>query len=199
MRLRRELLAAAFLFVLHTAASAQSLEIGGHVASSQWGEFDGTDIGVGARVTFKPVPLIGVDAELTWYPGDFPPDGIPFSRGRMEGMFGATVGPRMTGFRPFVKAAGGFLNITPTDRPFPCIAIYPPPLSCQMASGDTLPAFELGGGVELDATARTFIRADVTARLLKYPGPTLDRDFERHDDAFFAGALRFTIGGGFRF
>ncbi|MEO6408378.1 MAG: hypothetical protein ABIO45_06440, partial [Burkholderiaceae bacterium] len=98
------------LFVAPATVAAQSLEVGVHLASSQWSEFDGTDIGGGGRLTWKPMPILGVDAEVTWYPGDFPPDGIPFTANRVEGMFGVTVGPRLTGFRPFAKAAGGFMK-----------------------------------------------------------------------------------------
>ena len=51
----------------------------------------------------------------------------------------------------------------------------------------------------MNATARTFLRVDVADRILKYPGPTFDANFERRDEGFFGHALRFTIGGGVRF
>ena len=103
--------------------------------------------------------MVGVDADVTWYPSDFP-DRIAFSRSRVEGLFGVTVGPRMNRVRPFAKAAAGFLKVGATPGAFACIAIFPPPLDCALAGGDTLPAYEIGGGVEIDATSRTFIRAD---------------------------------------
>ena len=59
------------LVLAAVTASAQSFEASVHLASSQWSEFDGTDLGVGGRLTWKPSPMIGVDADLTWYPGDF--------------------------------------------------------------------------------------------------------------------------------
>lgn len=68
-----------------------------------------------------------------------------------------------------------------------------------MAGGRTLPAYEIGGGVDVQATARTFVRADVADRILKYPGPTFDSHFDVRDDGFLGHALRFTIGGGIRF
>ena len=116
-------------------------------------------------------------------PSDFP-DRIAFSRDRLEGLFGVTVGPRMHRVRPFAKAAAGFLKVGATPGAFACIAIFPPPLNCALAGGDTLPAFEIGGGVEIDATSRAFIRADVTDRILKYPGPTFDSNFEVRDEGF---------------
>ena len=178
--------------------SAQSFEASAHFAASQWSEFDGNDLGFGGRLTWKPSSLIGVDADLTWYPSDFP-DRIAFTGNRFEGLFGVTVGPRLSRVRPFAKASAGFLNVGETPGPFACIAIFPPPLSCVLAGGDTLPTYEIGGGLEIDATARTFIRADVTDRILRYPGPTLDDDFQIREDGFFGHALRFTIGAGLRF
>ena len=170
-----------------------------HFAASQWSEFDGTDLAVGGRLTWKPAPLIGVDADLTWYPSDFPSESIAFSGHRFEGLFGVTVGPQLHRVRPFVKAAAGFLRASEAPAPFACIAIFPPPLSCLMAAGETMPAFELGGGVEVATTPTTFLRVDVSDRILEYPGPTFTRDFERIDDAFFGHALRFTIGAGIKF
>ncbi len=157
-------------------ARAQSFEAGAFVAGARWSEFDGNDPGVGGRFTWKARPLIGIDAELTWYPSDFP-KGIAFTRSRVEGLFGATVGPRLARLRPFAKVAAGFLKVGATPGAFACIAIFPPPLNCALAGGDTLAAYDIGGGVEVDATARTFLRVDVTDRILKYPGPTFDPNF----------------------
>jgi hypothetical protein len=145
-----------------------------------------------------PSSMIGLDADLTWYPSDFPAD-FAFTGSRIEGLFGATIGPRVNRVRPFAKAAAGVLKAGATPRPFPCVAIFPPPLNCALAAGATLPAFEIGGGLEVDATTRTFIRVDVADRILRYPGPTFDSNFEIRDEGFLGHALRITIGGGLRF
>jgi hypothetical protein len=178
-------------------ASAQSFEATVHLASSQWSEFDGTDIGGGARLTFKPAPMIGIDADLTWYPGEFPPDGVPFTGNRVEGFFGVTAGPRLAGFRPFAKVTGGFMKVGEADEPFVCLAIFPPTLNCVMG-GQTLPAIEVGGGLELLPTGHAILRFDVTDRILKYPGPALSNR-ELKDADFWGHALRLTIGAGWRF
>ena len=185
--------------VVPTQSAAQSFAVGGHFTSSRWSEFEGADNGFGGRVTWMPSSSIGIDADLTWYPSDFEPDGVPFSQRRFEGLFGATIGPRLNAVRPFAKASAGFLNVGPTGGAFACIAIFPPPLACALAGGDTLPAFEIGGGVEIDAASRYFFRADITDRILKYPGPTLTPDFEVNDEGFFGHALRITLGAGLRF
>ena len=179
-------------------AAAQSFEAGGVVAMSQWSEFDGTDVGFGGRFTYKPSPLVGIDAELLWYPSDFA-ERVAFSRSRFEGLFGATVGPQLDRVRPFAKVAAGFLNVGKTPGAFACIAIFPPPLACVLANGKTLPAYEIGGGIDVGVTANTFIRADITDRMLQYPGPTLSSDFETRDEGFLGHAVRFTVGAGLRF
>jgi len=181
-----------------SSARAQSFQADVHFSSAQWSEFDGSDNGIGGRVTWQPAPMFGVDADLTWYPSDFP-DRIAFTRNRLEGLFGATIGPRINRVRPFAKAAAGFLKVGATPGAFACITIFPPPLNCALAGGDTLAAFEIGGGVEIDATSRTFIRGDISDRILRYPGPTFDSNFEIRDDGFLGHALRLTLGGGIRF
>jgi hypothetical protein len=187
-----------FLFVAIPHADAQSIEAGVHLAMSQWSEFDGTDLGIGGRFTWKPSALIGIDADLAWYPAEFPPDAISFSDGRFEGLFGVTAGPRLGRVRPFGKLAAGFLRTAGTQERIICIAIFPPPLNCLMAADQTMPAIEFGGGVEIDATDRTFVRVDAGARMLQYPGPAIvDRDVR--DEDFWGTGLRFTIGAGFRF
>ena len=143
--------------------------------------------------------MIGVEADLTWYPSDFQQESAPFSRQRVEGLFGATIGPRLNGVRPFAKASAGFLKVSPTTGAFACIAIFPPPLACLLAGGDTLPAFEIGGGIEADAGSRYFFRADVTDRILKYPGPTFDSNFEIRDEGYLGHALLLTLCAGVLF
>lgn len=180
-------------------AFAQAVQVDAHVTSSKWSEFDSADNGFGGRVTFKPISMIGLEADATWYPGEYEPDGVAFSRNRFEGLLGVTVGPKIDRIRPFAKLSAGFLKVGATPGAFACIAIFPPPLNCSLAGGDTLPAYEIGGGVEFDATQRFFIRGDISDRILKYPGPTFDRNFEVQNEGFFGHAVRFTLGAGIKF
>jgi Outer membrane protein beta-barrel domain len=196
MMMLRFVAVTAFVLATVVPAASQSFEVGAHVAAANWSEFDDVDMGVGGRFTWKPMPLIGLDADVTWYPGD---QLGQFSRYRFEGLFGVTVGPKIDRVRPFVKAAAGFLEVAGTTGAFACIAIFPPPLPCALAGGDTLSAYEIGGGAEVDITPATFFRADVTSRILNYPGPTFDRDGGVRLDGFAGQALRFTFGGGLRF
>jgi hypothetical protein len=181
-----------------STARAQSFELGAHLVGSQWSEFKGTDLGVGGRLTWKPTTTVGLDAEFNWYPGEFPDTTIPFSSRRIEGLVGVNAGPRINRLRPFVRAAAGVLH-TADNGPFACIAIFPPPLACLMAAGDTLPAFDIGGGIDVSMSRNTFLRFDAGDRILKYPGPTFGPADEISEDGFFGHAFRFTLGGGWRF
>ncbi|HJU42531.1 MAG TPA: hypothetical protein VJ691_06930 [Vicinamibacterales bacterium] len=195
MRLR---LAFVLSLVVSSYAAAQSFEAAIHIPVAQWSEFDGNDVGIGGRVTWRPSTLIGVDADLAWYPSDFPGDTIAFSGNRLEGLFGVTAGPQIDRVRPFAKVAGGFLRSSETPEVFPCITIFPPPLICLMAAGHTLPAFEIGGGVQFDVTSRTFARADVSGRWLRYPGPSFRSFPTVRVDNFWGSGLRIALAGGIR-
>ncbi len=191
-------LLAAFL-VSSSTAQAQSFDLGAHVVGAHWSEFDGVDFGIGGRFAWKPVPIIGVETEFNWYPTEFPGEGTTFSGDRLEGIVALTAGPRLGRLRPFVRAGVGFLKSTEAPGPFACIAIFPPPLSCLLAAGLTMPTFEIGGGVEISTPGSTFIRFAASDRILKYPGPTLGPADEVSEDGFFGHAFKFTLGGGWRF
>ena len=150
------------------------------------------------RLSWHPVEVVGIESEVNLYPGDFP-DQRPFSRGRVEGLFGVTVGPRFDRVRPFARLRSGFLSVREAPRPLVCIAIFPPPLSCDLASGRTLAVFDIGGGVEVFATRTVFVRVDAGDRLLKYSGPVIDNNHTRQDGSFFGHDFRFAAGVGLRF
>src|SRR5688572_3347723 len=161
------------------------------------GEFDAPDIGVSGRVAWRPMPLIGAEAEVGFYPGDFP-DRAAFSRSRVEGFFGVTAGPELGRIRPFVKVRPGFFTFREAPEPFPCILIFPPPLACRLGSGLTSFALDLGVGAEVLVTPRTFVRMDLGDRLMRYPGPVFLRSGVR-SQGFFGHDFRLGVGGGLRF
>ena len=175
------------LLISASVARAQSFDLGAHLVGSRWSEFKGTDLGIGGRFGWKPVPIVGIETEVNWYPRGFPDERAAFSGHRLEGVLALTAGPRLGRVRPFVRAGGGFLKSSPAPAPFACIAIFPPPLACLMAAGQTMPVFDLGGGVEVSTSQATFLRFDASDRILKYPGPT------------FGHAFRFSLGAGWRF
>lgn len=176
----------------------RQFQAGIHVAVVNSSEFDTTDVGVGGLLSWTPGGWFGVDAELTFYPSDFA-DAPVFSASRVEGLFGVTAGPRMGLIRPFLKFRPGFVRFAEAPEPFPCIAIFPPPLACQLAIGHTGFALDMGGGLEIRTTPNTFVRVDASDRAVKYPGPVIETDGTVQDESFFSHDFRFQISGGLRF
>ena len=185
------------IFVSSAAAvSAQErFDASGQIVVAHSSEFDANDTGVGGRFAWHPAALIGAEAEMNVYPRGFP-SASSFSRSRIEGLFGVTVGPRFARVRPFAKLRPGFLAFR--GQPVACILIFPPPLSCVLAGGRTVFAFDAGGGVELFPTERTVVRVDVGDRMLKYPGPSF-RNGRAAADSFFSHDFRLSAGAGLRF
>jgi len=165
------------------------------VASS---EFDATDNGVSVLAAWRPTGMLGAEAEVAFYPSDFP-DVPAFSSHRIEALFGISEGPLVRKMRPFGKARAGFVSFSEAPQPFACILIFPPPLSCALAAGKTVFAVDLGGGIEIYPTAGTFVRVDVSDRAVRYPGTVLDLGGRVRNDPFFSHDLRIAIGGGVRF
>ena len=179
-------------------SSAARFEVGAQVASTKSSQFDDTDTGLGGRISWHPAGWVAAEAEINGYPGNFPGQ-RPFSRGRMEGLFGATVGRSLGRMRPFGKLRPGFVMFRESSEPFACILIFPPPLACALASGRTLLALDVGGGVEVSATPKTFVRVDAGDLMMKYPGPVFEAASRQRQDAFFSHNFRFAAGVGWRF
>lgn len=178
-------------------SSADRFQLGGQIASAMSAEFDSTDVGLGGRVAWSPVALLGIEAEVTLYPAAFP-DPTAFSRSRWEGLFGVTVGLQFDRVRPFARLRPGFVTFREASEPLACILIFPPPLACTLAAGATLFAFDVGGGVEVLVTRKTFVRVDAGDRLLRYSRPAIVSSTARND-GFFSHDFRFAAGGGLRF
>lgn len=184
-----------------SVASAQDtrFELGVQVASTHSWQFDAGDAGIGGRAAWRPSSLLGIEAELNLYPRGFP-DRRPFSRTRVEGLFGVTAGVTLGRVRPFARLRPGFVDVHASPEPFACIRIYPPPLTCELAGGRTLFALDAGGGVDVALTRRTFVRFDVGDRLVRYPGPVFESNPRRiRERPFFGHDFRFATGAGLGF
>ncbi len=178
--------------------AASQFQVGIHLAVVNSSEFDKSDVGVGGLLSWRPRGVFGADSEVTFYPFDFADDPA-FSSSRIEGLFGVTIGPRVGRIRPFAKFRPGFVRFAEAPEPFACIAIFPPPLACQLAAGHTAFALDIGGGVEFQRSGNSFLRIDAGDRAVKYPGPVIDTDGTVQDESFFSHDFRFQIGGGLRF
>ena len=195
----RVLAALLVLSALPAAAQpAQRVAASAHVAAASIPEFEGSDLGVGGRLAWHADDLLAFEGELTIFPGEYPENTAAFSRRRVEGLFGVTAGRRFGLLRPFAKFRAGFLDVQAVEQQRVCILIFPPPLACTLAAGRTLPAFDIGGGVEVDV-ARGLLRFELGDRLLKYPGPAAVESGVRQEESFFGHGLRFAAAVGARF
>jgi hypothetical protein len=175
-----------------TVAAAQDFQVGAQLGWARSERFDASELGFGGRLSWHPLALVGVESEFNLYPAEFP-DRFPFRGRRVEGLFGATVGPRLDRLRPFGRLRLGFVH--DEGRAVVCVAIFPPPLGCLMAAGGSHAIADLGGGVEFYTSPRTFARVDAGDRMIRYPAPTL----ESRDHKFFGHDFRLAVGGGWRF
>jgi hypothetical protein len=186
--------------LLPRLASAQPADrpfrLGTLAATVSSAEFDTVDTGVGVLLAWHPAPLVGAEVEVAFHPKNL---GRPaFSSGRVETLFGVTVGAPVGRFRPFAKIRPGILRLWKAPEPIACIAIFPSPVQCTLAAGKTVVGLDVGGGFEL-LTTRTFVRVDAGDRLLSFPGPVRDSDGKARDDGYFAHDFRIAFGGGLRF
>jgi hypothetical protein len=179
------------------AQTDRPFELGVQFVAAASAEFD-TDPGLTIGLAWRAGALWSADGEIAFYPTGLPQQS-QFSRSRIEGLFGVGVGPLVGRVRPFARARAGFLTYRERSELFPCIAIFPPPLACVLAGGRTIPAFDVGGGIAIYPTERTFIRVDLSDRFLRYPGPTFDLSGDIRDESFFSDDIRFAVGGGVRF
>jgi hypothetical protein len=182
-------------------ASAQTgnrpIGVGAVVAVVTSAEFDSADAGFGVQVAWHPTPLLGAEVEIVIHPADL---GDPaFSSGRVETQFGVTVGPRIGHWRLFAKVRPGIIRYWQSPEPIACIAIFPAPVQCALASGRTVASFDFGGGVERFVGNRTFVRFDAGDRMLTFPGPVRDTAGAAHDDGYFAHEVRIALIVGLRF
>jgi hypothetical protein len=190
----------ASLFLARFASAqpaAPPFRLGALVTTVSSSEFDTVETGAGVLLAWHPTPLVGAEVEVAFHPDDL---GRPaFSSGRVETLFGVTIGAPVGRVRPFAKVRPGIVRFWKAPEPIACIAIFPSPVQCTLAAGKTAVGLDIGGGFELLTTRRTFLRAEAGDRLLSFPGPVRDSKGRARDDGYFAHDFRIAFGGGWRF
>ena len=109
------------------------------------------------------------------------------------------MGPRLGRTGLFLGLRGGAVRFSEAPEPFPCILIFPPPLNCAIAGGDTLPAVQLTGGFEAFPSDRLFVRVETGDQLLRYHGPAFTADREVIDGGLWSHNFKATASVGWRF
>ena len=191
----------ALVFASSLSAHAQDagrFQAGVQFVTASIGELDSTDMGVSGRISWLPLPMIGLEGELGIFPSDLPED-TAVTASRFEGLFGVTAGPQVGPIRIFGRARPGFVRFSEAPAPIACITIFPPTLRCTLAEGHTGFAFDLGGGIEVQVARHLSLRVDLGDRMVRYPGSTIDIDGEVHDEDFYEHEFRFAIGAGWTF
>jgi len=188
-------------FLTAGGASVQAEDRRGDISASvslrSLHEFDETEAGLGARLSYRLNRWVGIDGEVGYFPADI---GTPaFSRSRLEGLAGLRVGPRLGRTGVFLGLRGGAVRFSEAPEPFPCILIFPPPLNCAIAGGDTLPSVQLTAGFEAYPSDRLVVRVEAGDQLLRYPGPAFTPDREVIDDGLWSHNFKATASVGWRF
>ena len=178
------------------AQSGRRFEVGVQFVAAASEEFD-TDPGVGVGLSWRPGALWSAEGEIAFYPTGLPQQS-QFSRSRIEGLFGVGVGPLVGRVRPFARARAGFLTYRERSEPFPCIAIFPPPLVCAIG-GDTVPSVQVTGGFEAFAGDRWVVRVEAGDQLLRYSGPAFTSDRDVIDEGLWSHNFKATASVGLRF
>jgi hypothetical protein len=143
------------------SAQGRGIEAGGHVNILRLSELETTDVGVGAGVLWPVTSVLAIDGALTWFPAvALAADG--FESQRALGLAGGRVVARRRDIELFAGARAGFLRFVERD-PVVCIAIFPAPLSCQLAAGYTAFAADFGGGASVGLAQDGRLRAHVEA------------------------------------
>jgi hypothetical protein len=186
------------------AAAAQTSDLPfvviGQLTGVTSSEFDGTPIGFGGVLGWRPEALMTLEAETNFYPSELTAkNGSAFSRGSIEALFGVTAGPTLDRVRPFGTFRTGVVQIRRAPGPLACITIFPPTLPCSLAKGEAVLASEIGGGIELLPSRRALLRVELGDRLMHYPGPAIDAGGSAHNMSFYKSEFRFTVGAGLRF
>jgi hypothetical protein len=159
-------------------------------------EFDETETGFGARLSYRLSRWFALDGEGNYFPGDI---GSPaFSGSRLEGLAGLRVGPRFGRTGVFLGLRGGVVKFSEAPEPFPCIAIFPPPLVCAIG-GDTVPTVQVTGGFEAFAGDRWVVRVEAGDQLLRYSGPAFTPDRDVIDESLWSHNFKATASVGLRF
>jgi hypothetical protein len=159
-------------------------------------EFDETEAGFGARLSYRFSRWLAADGEVTFFPADV---GSPaFSGSRLEGLAGVRGGPHRGSTGVYLALRGGAVRFAEAPAPFPCIAIFPPPLACAIG-GDTVPTVQLTGGFEAFPADRWVVRVEAGDQLLRYSGPAFTPDREVIDKGLWSHNFKATASVGLRF
>jgi hypothetical protein len=181
-------------------AQHRGVEVGGDVSILRLSEFDSTDVGVGAHVIGPLTSVLALDGAATWFPsGRDSRAGALESQDRVLGLIGVRATVAKGPVELFAHGRVGFLRFGKQDA-VACIAIFPVPLACRLATGYTAVASEFGGGagIRLSSSGRLRVQIEVGDLLVRYALEAL-RPRGEATDGFVGHNPLVRIGLGWRF
>jgi hypothetical protein len=182
------------------AAQISGVETGGHVGILRLSEFETTDIGVGAHVIWPLMSTVAIDGTFTWFPGtgDFAANALE-SQQRTLGLVGLRARVNNGNVEFFARGRAGLLRFAELG-PVVCIAIFPTPLVCRLATGYTAFAGDFGAGASIGLGSSGRLRVDIEAGdlLVRYGLEAL-RPRGEITDGFVGHNPLVSIGLGWRF
>lgn len=175
------------------------VEVGAQVNILRLGELDITDVGVGLTGAWHIMPRLAIDGTLSWFPGDGDAPDRAKTQQRTLGLIGVRSGITRGRVDFFGRARVGVLRFAEQDA-VACIRIFPEPLECQLASGYTAFATDLGGDViaRIDDAGRWRVRFDIGDLLVRYDREALRPNGER-TEGFISHNLLTSVGLVWRF
>jgi hypothetical protein len=181
-------------------ASDRQVELGGHIATLRLSEFDVTDAGVGVTAAFRLSPIVALDGAVTFFPGNNGGAHVRIARQeRVMGLVGARSAIRRGNVELFGRARAGVLRFSSIEGAA-CIAItiVPLPLECQIATGYTAFATDLGGGIGIDIATSGQLRIEAGDLMVRY-GHEAYRSSMELSDGFISHNLQVSAGLMWRF
>lgn len=197
--MRSALAVAVAVWLAAGSAHAQERAWDASIAASwtDYSQFDDTSFALGVSLSRRITNGLAAEMQLGFSPSDL--GERPFSGSRFEGYLGLRGGPHLGRHQVFAAVRPGFVRFSEAPAPIVCITIFPPPLACSLAAGETLFGIQLGGGLELLPSERSLVRLEAGSLLVKYPGPAIARDSGVFDDALWSHNLRLGVSVGLRF
>jgi hypothetical protein len=193
--MRTPIRTAALLLLLNAgaalAAEPRRFEVSAFASWLRFSEFEEGDFGFGVRGGFRLNRAFALELEAEHFPSELG-GRIPFSTSRSAAGLRARAGWNGEKWGLFARLGPGLASFGEAPEPLLCLAVFPPPLTCQIGAGLTVPGVAFGGGLELRPGDRSVVRLDVEDSMLHYPEAfRRDHRWQHH--------LRASLGLGLRF
>jgi len=163
--------------------------------------FDGTQTGIGGRVTYNFNESIAAETEINFFPQQqFVLTAVGSA---IQAQFGVKLGKRFERFGLFAKVRPGFLSVDDVGSLVPCSQV-PGGLLNFKIEREAFFTIDMGGVLELYPSKRTVVRLDAGDTAIRHPDrfgqvSITDPTVELIRPAKFKHNFQFTAGFAFRF